>query len=151
GAGDCVAGGTSWVDGGQAIVVSEEAGVWGTATEVPGIAALNVGSRAAVDSGSCAGVGGCAAAGYYGAPYKALLDPRGFVVSEHGGVWGQARPVPTAPVFTPGSGRPVSTVNSVSCGGVGECVAGGSYYLRGLNTRWRWAFLAVERNGAWDR
>jgi hypothetical protein len=68
-AGFCGAGG-SYKDGSggvQAFVVNEANGVWDTATEVPGSAAINSGSPgwASVDAVSCGGALSCAAVGYY--------------------------------------------------------------------------------------
>src|SRR6516164_143824 len=69
-AGDCAAGGT-YADGsfhGQAFVVSEVNGRWGTALEVPGTAALNQGggnANAAVASLSCRLPASCGALGWY--------------------------------------------------------------------------------------
>src|SRR5215469_15379801 len=69
-AGDCAAGGT-YADGsfhGQAFVVSEVNGRWGTALEVPGTAALNQGggnANAGVVSLSCRLPASCGALGWY--------------------------------------------------------------------------------------
>ena len=69
-AGDCAAGGT-YADGsfhGQAFVVSEVNGRWGTALEVPGTAALNRGggnANAGVVSLSCRLPASCGALGWY--------------------------------------------------------------------------------------
>jgi hypothetical protein len=70
-AGNCAAGG-SYTDGaihGQAFVVSEVNGRWGTAIEVPGTAALNKGfennANAAVAAVSCASPAHCTAVGEY--------------------------------------------------------------------------------------
>jgi hypothetical protein len=65
-AGNCSAGG--WYQSGdsppQAFVVSQVNGTWGTAEEVPGIAALNTyGSE--TFSVSCAAAGNCSAGGVY--------------------------------------------------------------------------------------
>jgi len=49
----------------QAFVVSEVNGIWGTAEEVPGTAALNQGGYAFVASVSCAPAGSCGAGGWY--------------------------------------------------------------------------------------
>jgi hypothetical protein len=66
-AGSCAAGGL-YLDAshhGQAFVVTEAGGQWGTAIEVPGTAALNKGGSALINSMSCAAAGSCAAGGYY--------------------------------------------------------------------------------------
>ena len=63
-AGNCAAAGY-YSNRGQAFVASEVNGTWHAAIEVPGIAALNQGDDAAVNSVSCAMAGNCAAVGYY--------------------------------------------------------------------------------------
>jgi len=80
-AGNCSAGGPYRDSSGhqQAMVVTETNGTWGTAEQVPGIAALNRGGIAGIASVSCGSAGECSAGG----PYK---DSSGhtqvFVVSE---------------------------------------------------------------------
>jgi hypothetical protein len=54
-------------------------GTWGTAIEVPGIAALNKGGDADIASVSCATAGNCSAGGYY---EDASGKTQAFVVSE---------------------------------------------------------------------
>lgn len=172
-AGECAAGG-SYTDGAgksQASVVSETGGVWGTAIEVPGTAALNVHGIAQVTSISCATAGNCAAGGsYFDSDYR----PHAFLVSEKGGVWGTAIGVPgvVSSISCPSPGNCVAAggsgvfvmrngkwdaafkaapsvfASSVSCGGVGECVAGGGHYDRHSLEH---AVVAVERNGTWGR
>jgi len=91
-AGSCAAGGF-YADASrdlQGFVAVERDGIWGTATGVPGLAALNVGGAAEVTSVSCASAGNCAAIGQYGSRGGLPL----FVVSEKNGVWGQAIEVP---------------------------------------------------------
>lgn len=66
-AGFCGAGGY-YTDGSgrqQAFVVSETNGVWNTAVEVPGSAALNTAGQAEVDAVSCGGPTSCVAGGLY--------------------------------------------------------------------------------------
>ncbi|HUK62889.1 MAG TPA: hypothetical protein VLV15_06135, partial [Dongiaceae bacterium] len=126
--------------GTQAFVVDETSGVWGDAVEVPGTAALNSGGDARVVSVSCGAVGECAAVGRY-------KDGSGnfhvFVVDETSGVWGDAVEVPgTAALNSGGS----ASVDSVSCGAVGECAAGGSY-MDDLGAGH--AFVVSEKSGVW--
>jgi hypothetical protein len=66
-AGNCAAGGVYNDKSGnrQGFVVSERNGRWGKATEVPGLAALNTGQDAEIDSVSCSPAGNCAAGGSY--------------------------------------------------------------------------------------
>jgi hypothetical protein len=130
-AGNCSAGGlyTDLLNGSsihqQAFVVSQVNGTWGTAIEVPGLAALNVGNQAAINSVSCASAGNCSAGGYYNG-FQA------FVVSEVNGTWGSAINVP---------GTTGGIVESVSCGSAGSCTAGGSDDIG--------AFVVSQVNGHW--
>src|SRR5439155_1549120 len=66
-AGSCGAGGvyTDRHGNEQGFVAVERNGRWGTAIEVPGLAALNTGRSAGVTSVSCAAAGSCAAGGDY--------------------------------------------------------------------------------------
>ncbi len=68
----------------------EKSGVWGSAVNVPGLAVLNFGNYAAVNSVSCGAVGNCSAGGFY-------LDQNGhqqaFVVNQKNAVWGNAKEV----------------------------------------------------------
>ena len=122
-AGNCAAGGqyTDHKDW-QGFVAAERDGVWGTATGVPGLAALNKGGAAEVTSVSCASAGNCAAVGYYGGRNSLPV----FVVSEKNGVWGRAIQVPGLGALNKGGGYGAEA-NSVSCAPAGTCTAGGSY------------------------
>jgi hypothetical protein len=147
--GNCAAGG-EYMDGFgyQTFVVSEQGGVWGTAIEVPGMAGFNVGGFAWLNSVSCSSPGNCSAGGYFSAsqdPHGAATDPEPFVVSEQGGVWGTAIQVS----FPAAIGYPLGGVNSVSCSGVGDCLAGGSYRNPFSVSHKSQAFVVVERNGKW--
>jgi hypothetical protein len=81
-AGNCDAGGDyeDLGDGSvtRGFVVSERNGVWGKSIEVPGLAALELGNKALVESLSCAAVANCAAVG----DYRAHGHQQGFVVNE---------------------------------------------------------------------
>jgi len=137
-AGNCAAGGTYWSEhpfGYHGFVAVERHGVWGTAIEVPGLAALNTGAGAEVLSVSCASAGNCAAGGDYTGRQG---GSHGFVADERNGRWGRAIQVPGP--AAPGKGLN-SQVNSVSCASAGNCAAGGYYSDQG--------FVAVERNGVW--
>jgi hypothetical protein len=80
--GSCAAGGY-YFDGSrhyQVFVASEDNGVWGTAIEVPGLAALDMGRQATLfPTVSCAPAGTCAAGGYY---TDRSHHTRGFVVTQ---------------------------------------------------------------------
>lgn len=135
---NCSAGG--WYSDGsaiQAFVVSEVNGVWGTAAEVPGSAALNTGGAAGIDAVSCATAGDCSAGGHYndGSGYQV------FVVSEVNGVWGTAAEVPGSAALNSG----VGALSSISCASPGNCAAGGR--LGSLSTEQ--AFVVSQVNGVW--
>jgi hypothetical protein len=121
-AGNCSAGG-SYADGsrhGQAFVVSQAHGTWGTAREVPGTAALNQGGSAQITSVSCPSAGNCSAGGSY---EDASFRAHAFVAGETNGTWGTAMEVPgTAALNQQGA-----EIASVSCASAGHCSAGGDY------------------------
>jgi hypothetical protein len=146
-AGNCSAAGTYGDSSGhgQAFVVGEVNGRWGTAVEVPGTAALNTGGHAALSSLSCGAAGNCSAGGQY-------KDSSGhtqvFVVSQVNGRWGKAIEVPGSAALNTGGGADVS---SVSCGAAGNCSAGG-YYLHGSSsTGSQQAFVVSQVNGKWGK
>jgi hypothetical protein len=140
-AGDCSAGGYYYANEGgdvQAFVLDETAGVWGTAEEVPGTAALNTGADAEVTSVSCTSPGNCSAGGNYVATGHQV-----FVVNETGGVWGTAEEVPGTAALNTGAD---AELDALSCGAAGDCSAGG--YLddsKGLQ-----AFVVSEKGGTWN-
>jgi hypothetical protein len=140
-AGNCSAGGY-YVDnlGHQnAFVVGEQHGTWGTARPVRGLAALNTGGWAQIQSLSCGSGGNCSATGSYTGPDG---DQQVFVVSEQHGTWGSAEPVPGSAALNTGGD---AWTDSVSCGSAGNCSAGGSYSgAHGLQ-----AFLANQKSGTW--
>ena len=146
-AGNCSAGGTynagsagGFVQG--AFVVSEVNGIWGTAKQVPGTAALNGGGNANVTSVSCASAGNCSAGGWYTAG-GASFPQEAFVVTQTGGTWGTAKEVPgTAALNKTG----FAVVNSVSCTSPGNCTAGGEY--NDASDRGQ-AFAVTQTSGTW--
>jgi hypothetical protein len=141
---DCAAAGVSKFcpvsgDAG-AFVVSERRGAWGRAQPVAG-------STEPVTTMSCPAAGSCLAggAGYLsGSGY--LTGPFGtaFLVAEHRGRWGPARPVRGLDLLTSGK----SAVDSVSCVKAGACAAGGSFIDRSGRAQ---VFVADERGGVWSR
>jgi hypothetical protein len=97
-------------------------GTWGTAKEVPGIAALDAGAGAEINSLSCASPGNCSAGGEYSSDSSG--HGQAFVVSQAGGIWGSAIEVPgSGALNVTGDAR----VSSVSCASPGDCSAGGDY------------------------
>jgi hypothetical protein len=145
-AGQCSAAGI-YTDGSgdqQAFVDTETDGVWGTAAEVSGLGALNVGGRAAITTLSCDAVGDCGAGGYYSSSnVDGITNEQAFVVNETGGTWGTAQEVPGTASLNAGG---FAEVNSVSCTGVGDCSAGGLYINSTPATE---AFVVDESGGTW--
>jgi hypothetical protein len=150
-AGNCAAGG-DYKDGAghhQGFLVAERNGVWGTATEVPGLSALNSGGNATVWSVSCGSAGSCVAGGDYAdgiVPPKPRGHFHGFLVAERNGRWGTAMRVPGLAALNT-SGRD-TVVGAVSCASAGNCGATGSYTDRSHHHR---DFVVIERNGRWGR
>lgn len=142
-AGACSAGGHyadssgSW----QAFAVSETGGVWGTATEVPGTAALNAGGLASADEVSCPVPGNCTVGGLY---TDGSRDQQPFVARQTNGVWGHAIELPGITALNSGE---FSNVNALSCTSAGNCAAAGIYTV-GSGTV-RQLFVASETNGSW--
>jgi hypothetical protein len=130
------AAGTRLPPGAHAVAL---AGTWHTAIEVPGTAALNSGG-AVTDSVSCRSAGNCTAGGEY---HDGSGHGQVFVASEVNGTWQAAIEVPgTAALNSGGSAQ----VNSVSCGGAGNCAAGGGYTDGSSHLQ---AFVASEVKGTW--
>jgi len=143
-AGNCSAGGYYYDSAhhGQAFVVSQVNGAWGTAKEVPGTAALNTGGTAAVWSVSCAAAGTCSEGGSY---RDSSFHQQAFVASQVNGTWGKAKEVPgTATLNTGGA----AVVDWVSCAAAGNCSAGGGYYDSANRQQ---AFVASQVNGTWGK
>jgi hypothetical protein len=110
---------------GQAFVVSEVNGKWGTAQKLPPVP--NTGSDDAIADMSCASPGNCSATGSGGT--------HGFVVNEVHGTWGTEQEVPGT-----------LAVNEVSCASAGNCTAGGWRALKEVDAE---AVVVSEVNGTW--
>ncbi len=139
-AASCAAGGGYEDSGqnGQGFVATEKNGVWGKATGVPGLRALNDADgspNAEVDSMSCASPGNCAAVGTYGDPYGTA-----WAASEKNGVWGKAIDV--------ANGGRYAGVSSVSCASPGNCAAGGA--ISNGSGSMTQGYVAIERHGRWQ-
>jgi hypothetical protein len=111
---------------------------WGTAEQVPGIAALSAGN-AKLGPMSCASAGNCSAGG----SYTSAAGMQAFVVTETKGTWGTARPVPGLTALNTGGN---ASVSAVSCASPGNCSAGGYY---ALTSGQQVAFVVSETNGTW--
>jgi|SRR5215472_3054900 len=144
-AGNCAAVG-SYTDGAghaQALLVSETAGKWRSAVEVPGSEILNAGGGASADSVSCVSAGNCTALGSY-------TDGAGrgqvFVVSETDGTWGTAIKMPGVGGLNR-FGTPIAH-DSVSCASAGNCAAVGGYRDGASRSQ---VFVVSETNGTWGK
>jgi len=139
-AGDCAAVGTYTSDDSgntQAFVVNEVKGIWKTAIEVPGMAALNVGGFANVDAISCASAGNCSAGGSFA--HNKAGDQRAFLVNEVKGKWHRAVQVPST--------LALNDITTISCHSVGNCSAGGGYSVGESPTK---VFVVNEVKGSWQ-
>jgi hypothetical protein len=142
-AGGCSAGGF-YLDGSgleQLFVVGERGGTWGTAEEIPGLAALNQGVNAGFAQVSCAAAGACSAGGYY-TRLDGSVNEQAFVVTEANGTWHTAETVPGTATL---SGGKHTETDAVSCASAGNCVAGGEYWDGSAYQ----TFVAGQKNGTW--
>jgi hypothetical protein len=136
--GNCSAGGfydTSSTQ--QAFVVTERHGTWSAAEPVAGLAQLNTGGQAAIESVSCASARSCSAGGYY----STKTSRQAFVVTQQHGTWGTARYVPSPASSTS------SEIDTVSCARPGNCSAAGYYY--NATSSVQQAFVVSEKHGTW--
>jgi hypothetical protein len=108
----------------------------GTATEVPGAAALNQGGDAAILSVSCRSAGNCSAGGIY---KDSSGRSQAFVVNQKNGTWSTAEEVPG---FAPLNQGGDAELSSVSCGSPGNCSSGGAYKDSPAATRRMWTAKA---------
>jgi hypothetical protein len=118
-------------------------GTWGTAREVPGLAALNQHGDAQISSVSCASAGNCSAGGFYDGSEGHVASSQAFVVSQVNGTWHTAIKVPGLAVLNQGG---VAAITSVSCGSAGNCSAGGYYRDSSGGQQ---VFVVSEVNGVW--
>ena len=115
---------------------------WGKAEPVPGLAALNKGYNASVNSLSCWAAGDCVAGGMYCDKHR---HAQAFVALERKGRWDSAIQVPGTAALNSGGN---AQVGSVSCARIGACVAVGTYTDRHKNKQW---FTVIERTGRWGK
>ncbi len=100
--------------------------MWGVAKPVPGLKDLNVVEQIYPFFGSvsCAAPGECVATG----TYKDADGNQGYVVTQTGGVWGDAEPVPGLKALNVGNDVSANAfAGSVSCAAPGACYATGAY------------------------
>lgn len=118
----CTAGGFLSAGSGprRAFLVTETGGRWGKAILVAGAPALDGARPVEVDAVDCTAPGTCVAGGYY----NNHAGSQAFTVTEAGGRWGQARPVPgLARLNLSGD----ADVHSISCSSASRCTAVGIY------------------------
>jgi len=118
-------------------------GTWGTAKELPGLAALNKGGFATVYSVSCPSPGNCGAAGTYTDRASHL---QAFVASQTNGTWGKAIEVPGIEALNVDGDADFITL---SCASPGNCSAGGEYQT-GREGFFQ-PFVVTETNGTWGK
>jgi hypothetical protein len=141
-AGECAAGGYYGSgDTYYAFVASQNNGIWGRALQVPGLARLNTGGWAEINSVSCGSADNCSAGG----EYTSGSSQQAFVVSENNGIWGRALQVPGLARLNKGG---FARIWSVSCASAGNCSGGGDYADVSGHQQ---AFVVSEANGIWRR
>jgi hypothetical protein len=151
--GNCAGGGLYYGSGEPLtfypIVVGQAHGTWGDVQLVPGVAGLEKGRQAAVNSVSCARPGDCTASGSYTVVPVAEVGPERtqvFVASEVSGRWRPASALPGyAALDTAGHGEVF-----VSCGAPGTCAAVGSYSAKVGRGEHSHAVIASQAGGTWQ-
>jgi hypothetical protein len=130
------------VTAGPAVGAVAQAGGWGKAIEVPGLARLSAGFGGVLADVSCSSPGNCAAGGTY--TTDASGHSQAFVVSEKNGTWSKAIEVPGLGALNTGD---EADLLWLSCGSAGNCAAGGDYSGTGGSL----AFVVSEKNGTWGK
>src|SRR5215475_3667793 len=115
-------------------------GTWGTAEEVPGIAALDHSGSSDLRSVSGGSAGNCAAGGGYHIPSG---PEQAFVGNQVNGTWHTALEVPGTAALNAGK---VAGIYTVSCAAAGSCSAGGFYHDASGRAQ---GFVVSEKNGTW--
>jgi hypothetical protein len=137
----------------RSVVVSQVSGVWGTAREIRGTAALIKGKRSRVASVSCAAPRNCTAGGYGFRQAAAGSSTREFAVpyvaTQRKGRWGRAEKIPGIGTL---STHGYAVVTSVSCASRRNCAAAGRYSTTSYNPDGSGpgqAFVLNKTNGTW--
>ncbi len=138
--GSCIAVGTYQDTGGatQGYVLTLAGGAW-TVTEAPVPSGANANPGVTITALACPAPGSCAAVGTY---RDAGSHVQGLLLTETSGAWSATE----APLPAGANANPGVTLYTVSCGGVGSCVAVGSYVDAGANTQALALFLS---GGTW--
>jgi hypothetical protein len=124
------------------MVESESSGTWGTPSDVAPPSGPDNFSE--LDGVTCTSAGSCVAVGQY-QDASALIQA--MVETEAAGTWAPQASEITAPTDA-SSTSPNSTLFSVSCTSLGNCLAVGTYENSSGDTR---PMIAVETNGSWAR
>jgi hypothetical protein len=151
-AGDCTAVGgyTDTTGSGQAMVVTETNGVWAAAKKLTLPSGYNTTAddqSAYLSAVTCTGAGNCIAVGSYYDGTGDSDDQQAMIATETSGTWASAK------LALPGDAGPGSDVfhaglNTVTCSGPGDCVAGG-YYLDSNGPNDYQAMLVKDTGGTW--
>jgi len=121
----------------------ETDGTWGTATQVPGLSALNTGIGSDPSALSCDSSGNCVLVGTYAAN-DGTSNAYPFVTYESGGTWSDATEVsPVAALASNG----YAVMRTLSCQSGGTCTGAGSYRDSSHQDQ---AFVASESGGTWS-
>jgi hypothetical protein len=130
GPGACVAGGyyRGAIGGGyQAMVATSSNGAWGQAIELaPPAEAVAGAPNAEISSVSCTSAGNCIAAGDFH-DLNGPGDVQTMIATESNGVWGQANELALPAGATTVVSSQNALLNAVTCTGIQDCVAVGSY------------------------
>jgi fibronectin type III domain protein len=113
----------------QPFVVDEVNHVWGAASEIPGVQALNDNVGAAFTTISCSAPGTCSAGGSYA---DASSNDQAFLVNETANTWSSPIEVPGTSSLNKGGS---ATIYGVSCSSDGSCGVQGSYSDASQNTQ----------------
>ena len=124
----------------QAFVDNEVNGAWAVAIEAPGIAALNPGGDASLQSIACPTIGNCSAGGYI---TDATSHSQAMVVKVTNGTWSNAQVLPGSVALDVNG---AAAVSALACSVAGNCSATG-LYLDGASQNQ--IFVANEINGVW--
>jgi hypothetical protein len=139
--GDCVAVGTyaTSATADADFMDVESGGTWANAEEIPGYAALNVGTSQDVSASvDCPSTGNCTVAGTYSGSGNYLYP---FTESESNGQWSTALELTG---FSVGNGDSSATISALTCTGVGDCEVSGAYDNASIT-----AYVATESHGVW--
>jgi hypothetical protein len=125
----------------RAYIVNESKGVWGPASNVPGLIKLNGQHMSSLTTISCPSKGNCSAGGYYGNGDHQTA----FIVDETNGTWGTPLSIPGLRGLNKGDSTYVETISCVS---KGNCGATGTYSDAAGDAE---SFVVNETNGTWGQ